>query len=70
MSIENIEEDNLSYEEIFCGVEIYIEPNPDRYRGGFMWFVCRDENELDTDLAFTKNDALAEARKAIKCLVT
>ena len=66
MNIESIEEDKLSYEEIFRGVEIYIEANPDRYRGGFTWSVCRDENELDTGLAFTKNDALAEARKAIE----
>ena len=70
MKIESIEEDKLSYEAIFRGIEIYIEPNPDRYRGGFAWSVCRDKNEFDTGLAFTKNDALAEARKAIECIAT
>lgn len=66
MNIESVEEDKQSYEGSFRGVDIYIEPNSDQYRGGFIWSVCRKENELDTGLTFTKIDALAEARKAIE----
>lgn len=62
----NVEENNLIYEEVFRKFEIFIEPNPDDYRGGFAWSVCRGENELECGLAFTKNDALSEARKAIE----
>lgn len=54
-----------SYEEEYFGYEIYVEKNRDRYRGGFEWFVCKDENELDVGLAFAANDALAEARKFV-----
>ena len=35
-----------NYEEDYFGYEIYVEKNRDRYRGGFKWFVCKDENEL------------------------
>ncbi len=66
MNIESIEEGKLSYEEIFRGVEIYIEANPDLYRGGFAWSVCRDENELDCGLASTEDEAMAEAQRAIE----
>lgn len=54
-----------SYEEEYFGYEIYIEKNRDRYRGGFEWSVCKDENELDVGLTFTVNDALSEARKFV-----
>ena len=41
-----------SYEEEYFSYEIYIEKNRDRYRGGFEWFVCIDENELDAGCLF------------------
>ncbi|MFZ6799325.1 hypothetical protein [Undibacterium sp. Di24W] len=66
MNIENNEEGKLSYENIYRGVEIYIKANPDHYRGGFAWSVCRDENELDCGLALTENEAMAEAQRAIE----
>jgi hypothetical protein len=66
MNIENIEEAKLSYDNIYRGVEIYIEANPDYYRGGFTWSVCRDENELDCGLALTEDEAMAEAQRAIE----
>ena len=34
MHVETIEEGKPSYENIHRGVEIYIEANPDHYRGG------------------------------------
>jgi hypothetical protein len=66
MNIENIEECKLSYDNIYRGVEIYIEANPDHYRGGFAWSVCREECELDCGLAMTENEAMAEAQRAIE----
>lgn len=66
MNIEYIKEDKLSYEEVFRGVVIYIEANPDHYRGGFMWSVCRDEYELDCGLALIEDEAMAEAQQAIE----
>jgi hypothetical protein len=66
MNIENIEEDKQSYDNIYRGVEIYIEANPDHYRGGFAWSVCRDESELDCGLALTDDAAMAEAQRAIE----
>jgi hypothetical protein len=70
MKNKNIETDWQSYEEIFHEHEIYIEPNPDHYRGGFSWSVCKDESELDCGLATTVKDALLEAHKAIEVLIS
>ncbi|MBC3832274.1 hypothetical protein H8K33_12185 [Undibacterium amnicola] len=66
MNIENIEGDRRSYDNIYRGVAIYIEANPDHYRGGFAWSLCREENELDCGLALTENEAMAEAQRAIE----
>ncbi len=68
MNVETIEEGKPSYENIDRGVEIYIEANPDHYRGGFAWSVCRDESELDCGLALTEDEAMAEAQRAIATL--
>ncbi len=59
-----------SYEEEYFGYEIYIEKNKDRYRGGFEWFVCKDENELNVGLGFSTNDALTAARKFVDSVRT
>ena len=54
-----------TYEEIYLGHEIYIEPNRDPYREGFEWSVCKDDVEIDSGLAFSIADALEEARKIV-----
>lgn len=59
-----------TYEEVFRGYEIYIEPNLDPYREGFEWSVCKDEIEHDAGLAFSIPDALAAARNAIDKLAS
>lgn len=69
MNSENTVIGNHSYEENFCEHEIYVEPNPDQYRGGFTWSVCKADCELDCGLAITVEDALTEAHKAIKELM-
>lgn len=61
----NDETSNESYEEIFRDYEIFIEPNPDKYRGGFAWSVSKDECELDCGLAPSMDSAIAESHIAI-----
>lgn len=51
----------VPYEEEINGFTIYIEDNPDRWRGGYSWSVCKDEVELDSGLAFDVIDALERA---------
>lgn len=68
MDDRKLEMSGGTYEEIFHEYEITIAPNPDHYRGGFEWSVCKDACELECDLAFTAEDALAQAHKAIKNL--
>jgi hypothetical protein len=53
-----------TYEEVYQGHEIFIEPNRDAYREGFEWAVCRDAIEIAAGLSFTIADALDEARAA------
>ena len=39
MNDRKLEMSGGTYEEVFHGYEITIEPNPDRWRGGFTWRV-------------------------------
>jgi hypothetical protein len=43
---------------------IYIEANPDCWRGGFVWSICRDDTEWDSGLAFAAEGAETAARQA------
>jgi hypothetical protein len=55
-------------EDTIQGFVIYIEPNPDQYRGGYVWSVSKDGEGLDTGLAFTVEDASNEVLKIIASL--
>jgi hypothetical protein len=44
-------------EETIHGFEVYIEPNPDQYRGGYLWSVSKDGEELDSGLVFSIDEA-------------
>ncbi len=50
---------------IYMEYEIFIEPNPDRNRGGFVWTLCRDGAEIQTGLEFTKKAAFEAACRFI-----
>lgn len=52
----------LPYEEEINGSTVYIEDNPDRWRGGYSWAVCKDEVELDSVLEFDVVEALKQAK--------
>ena len=54
-----------SHEEPYAGYTIFIEPNRDRYRGGFEWSVCKDDVEFQSGLEFSVNDALKAARQSV-----
>ena len=59
----------LPYEEEINSFTIYIEDNPDRWRGGYSWAVCKDEVELDSGLAFDVIDAIYSANNVIEVLL-
>ena len=52
-------------EEDFEGYKIYIESSSDYYRGGYEWSICKGDELLDSDLAFSINDAISDAQKSI-----
>lgn len=63
-----IEIPGQSYEESYLGFMIFIEPNADRYRGGFEWSVCENDMELECGLDFSVGDALSSAKKIVDSL--
>ena len=52
-------------EETIDGFDIYIEPNPDQYRGGFVWSVSKNNEEIDCGLVFSINDGLSQIHNSI-----
>lgn len=58
----------VPYEEEVNGFTIYIEDNPDRWRGGFSWAVCKEGVELDSGFVFDVADAFDSANAAIEVL--
>jgi hypothetical protein len=55
-------------EEFAAFYEIYIEENPDIYRGGFVWTVSDGENILEEGLSFDKDEAYEDASEYIAAL--
>jgi len=53
------------YEENLCGFDIFIEPNPDIWRGGFQWSVSIGNEELECGLEFSGSLALEAAKRFI-----
>ncbi|MBB1425319.1 hypothetical protein H5181_02460 [Shewanella sp. SG44-2] len=47
-------------EDTIDGFDIYIEPNPDQYRGGYIWSVSKNNEELDTGLVFSIDNAFED----------
>lgn len=52
-------------EEEYKTYTIHIEKNPDQWRGGFIWSVCKEDEELETGLDFTVETAREEAQRSI-----
>lgn len=51
----------LPYHEVLQTFEIYIDHNPDRWRGGYIWVVSQNNSELETGLCFEVREALHSA---------
>ncbi|WP_019677528.1 hypothetical protein [Arsukibacterium perlucidum] len=51
----------VPYEEEVNGFTIYIEENPDRWCGGYIWSVCQGEAEVSSGFEFTIKSALQAA---------
>lgn len=66
--VEN-EEIPLPYEEELNGYTIFIDVNPDRWRGGFIWSVCKDDVELDSGIEFRGGTARLQAYNVLSSLV-
>jgi hypothetical protein len=56
-------------EDTINGFEVYIEPNPDQYRGGYLWSISKDGEELDTGLEFSLEHALTSVNLCINYFV-
>jgi hypothetical protein len=69
--MNNTVEDSFigDYEETYNGYDIFVIENPDRYRGGFEWSVCKDAVELDSGLEFIAKIAIESAHKIVDSLV-
>lgn len=66
--VEN-EEIPLPYEEELNGYTIFIDVNPDRWRGGFIWSVCKDDVELVSGIEFMGGTARLQAYNVLSSLV-
>lgn len=57
-------------EEMIDDMIIWIEPNPERFRGGYVWSVSRrGQIELDCGLSFTPESAQSDAKKVVAVLL-
>lgn len=55
----------LPYHEIFQTFEIYIDHNPDRWRGGYVWVVSKNNQEISSGLSFGVAASVYEARASV-----
>ncbi|MBT1446542.1 hypothetical protein KJI95_18770 [Shewanella sp. JM162201] len=58
----------ISHEEEYKGYVIYVENNPDSYRGGYEYSVSDGEAIIEDGLVFDVEDALQSARSFIDSL--
>ena len=56
-------------EEVIDDIVIWIEPDPDHYRGGYVWSVSRDQTELDCGLSYSPESARSDAKKVVSALL-
>lgn len=59
----------LPYHEVFRTFDISIDHNPDRWRGGYIWVVSKNNQELSSGLSFSVAAAVKEAWEAVLLMV-
>lgn len=59
----------LPYHEAFQTFEIYIDHNPDCWRGGYVWVVSNNNQEISSGLSFSTAASVEEAREAVLLMV-
>ena len=58
--------ENELYENNLCGFDVFVDLNPDNWRGGFQWSVSQGNKELECGLEFSRSMAFGAARKFIE----
>ncbi|WMW80768.1 hypothetical protein RF679_00470 [Undibacterium cyanobacteriorum] len=69
MNIFNLKEVNLEETAIPAGYEINIEQNPDHWRGGYVWSVSIEDEEVASGLEFSRRSAYQEAEQVLQTLM-
>jgi hypothetical protein len=59
----------LPYHEVFQTFEIYIDHNSDRWRGGYVWVVSKNNQEVSSGLSFSTGASVEEAWDAVLLMV-
>lgn len=63
------QEIRLPYEEEVNGYTIFIDVNPDHWRGGFVWSVCKGGVELDSGVEFRTETVRLQAYNMLSSMV-
>lgn len=56
---------SIPFEEEYLGYLIFIDKNPDTYRGGLIWEISKENEILETDIEFSQEFALKSATEAV-----
>jgi hypothetical protein len=56
-------------EEVIDDMVIWIEPDPDHFRGGYVWSVSLNQTELDCGLSYSPESARSDAEKVVFALL-
>lgn len=57
--------DDETKKDVRPSYEVFIEPNPDTWRGGFQWSVSTGDEELECGLELSRRLAMSTAKKFI-----
>lgn len=66
MKINHVAGGNSADEDKFDSYEITIDPNPDTWRGGFIWSVSLRDEELECGLEYSRRLAESAANRYVK----
>ncbi|MBV2130370.1 hypothetical protein [Arsukibacterium indicum] len=70
LSVARSNDIKVPYEEEINGFTIYIEDNPDRWCGGYIWSVSKNESEVESGLEFSAVEAFKQVHTYVLTLIT